>query len=377
MPPLRLCHEVQPMKKEQLQYPPLPPAVTGRLLDWYSTHRRDLPWRESADPYRVWVSEIMLQQTRVAAVLPYYRRWMEALPDVAALAAVEEDRLMKLWEGLGYYSRARNLQRAAKVVMENHGGRFPDTFEGLRALPGIGDYTAGAVASIAFHRPVPAVDGNVLRITARLAALGEDILSPGGRRLFTDMVAELVPPDRPGDFNQALMDLGATVCLPNGQPDCGACPLAALCAAHAAGRETDFPVKRKKQTRRREEMTVYLLLREGRIALRRREARGLLAGLWEFPHIPGTLTEEEAAGPLDRWGLTPLQWRQRITARHIFTHVEWHMTGYLLEVRGTGADFTWADPAALETLAVPSAFAKYLEAAKAALAQRRPASSPS
>ena len=278
------------MKKEQLQYPPLPPAVTGRLLDWYNTHRRDLPWRESTDPYRVWVSEIMLQQTRVAAVLPYYRRWMEALPDVAALAAVEEDRLMKLWEGLGYYSRARNLQRAAKVVMENHGGRFPDTFEGLRALPGIGDYTAGAVASIAFHRPVPAVDGNVLRITARLAALGEDILSPGGRRLFTDMVAELVPPDRPGDFNQALMDLGATVCLPNGQPDCGACPLAALCAAHAAGRETDFPVKRKKQTRRREEMTVYLLLREGRIALRRREARGLLAGLWEFPHIPGTLT---------------------------------------------------------------------------------------
>ena len=355
------------MKKEQLYYPPLPPEVTGRLLSWYDVHRRSLPWRESADPYRVWVSEIMLQQTRVAAVLPYYQRWMEELPDVAALAAVEEGRLMKLWEGLGYYSRARNLQKAAKVIMEDHLGVFPDTFEGLRALPGIGDYTAGAVASIAFGRQVPAVDGNVLRIAARLSALGEDILSPAGRRQFTAMVTDLVPPDRPGDFNQALMDLGATVCLPNGQPDCEHCPLAALCAAHVAGRETEFPVKRKKAARRQEEMTVYMLLRDGKVALRRREDKGLLAGLWEFPHCPGTLSEEEAAAPLTQWGLTPIQWRQRVAARHIFTHVEWRMTGYLLEVRGEGEGLTWAGPEELEQYAVPSAFGAYLTLIKEVL----------
>ena len=354
------------MKKEQTLH--LPPEITGRLLDWYDIHRRTLPWRGTRDPYRVWVSEIMLQQTRVAAVLPYYQRWMEALPDVAALAAVEEGRLMKLWEGLGYYSRARNLQKAAKVIMTDHGGRFPDTFEGLRALPGIGDYTAGAVASIAFGQAVPAVDGNVLRIAARLSASEEDILRPAGRRMFTAAAAELVPPSRPGDFNQALMDLGATVCLPNGKPDCGNCPLAALCAAHAAGRETDFPVKQKKAPRRREELTVYVLLREGKVALRRREDRGLLAGLWEFPHCPGTLPEEEAAGPLAQWGLTPIQWRRRLAARHIFTHVEWHMTGYVAEVRGEGdGSLTWVDRRELEGCAVPSAFAKYLDAAKEAL----------
>ena len=342
----------------------LPPETARRLLDWYDQNRRTLPWRETRDPYRVWVSEIMLQQTRVAAVLPYYKRWMEALPDVAALAAAEEGQLMKLWEGLGYYSRARNLQKAAKAVVADHGGAFPDTFEGLRALPGIGDYTAGAVASIAFGRPVPAVDGNVLRIAARLAAWGEDILRPASRRMCAAAVGTLVPPDRPGDFNQALMDLGATVCLPNGRPDCESCPLGDLCAAHAAGREADFPVKRKKAERRREALTVYVLLREGQTALRRREERGLLAGLWEFPHCPGTLSEEEAAGPLAAWGLTPIQWRRRIAAKHIFTHVEWHMTGYVVEVRGEGQGLTWADRAALEALAVPSAFAKYTEAAR-------------
>ena len=353
------------MKTEQTLH--LPPEVPCRLLRWYDVHRRTLPWRGTRDPYQVWVSEIMLQQTRVAAVLPYYKRWMEALPDVAALAAVEEAQLMKLWEGLGYYSRARNLQRAAQTIMADHGGRFPDTFAGLRALPGIGDYTAGAVASIAFGRRVPAVDGNVLRIAARLAASGEDILSPGGRRMFTAAAAELVPADRPGDFNQALMDLGATVCLPNGRPDCESCPLADLCAAHALGQETDFPVKRKKAERRREELTVYVLLREGQVALRRREESGLLAGLWEFPHCPGARSEEEAALPLGEWGLTPIQWRRRIAAKHVFTHVEWHMTGYVVEVRGDGEDLTWVDRAGLEGLALPSAFIKYRKAAEEAL----------
>ena len=217
---------------------------------------------------------------------------------------------MKLWQGLGYYSRARNLQRAARTILSDYGGVFPRTYEELIRLSGVGDYTAGAIASIAFDQCVSAVDGNALRIVARTADIREDIMDPKVRRTFRTMVAEAMPKERPGAYNQALMDLGATVCLPNGEPDCARCPVSHLCAAHAAGRETEFPVKRKKAERRQEELTVYVLLREGKVALRRREDRGLLAGLWEFPHCPGTLSEEEAAAPLAAWGLTPVQWRQ-------------------------------------------------------------------
>ena len=221
-------------------------ATAAPLLDWYEKNKRDLPWRRTRDPYKIWVSEIMLQQTRVAAALPYYLRWMEELPDVNALAAVEEERLMKLWQGLGYYSRARNLQRAAKVIVEELDGRFPDTWEGLRKLPGVGDYTAGAVASIAFGRRVPAVDGNVLRVAARVANIRENIMDPKVRRRLSELMAAAVPSDRPGTYNQALMDLGATVCLPNGKPLCDACPLSALCEAHRLGLEEVLPVREKK-----------------------------------------------------------------------------------------------------------------------------------
>ena len=336
-------------------------ALPAPLLRWYDENRRTLPWRGTRDPYRVWVSEIMLQQTRVAAAIPYYRRWMEALPDVAALAAVEEEQLLKLWEGLGYYSRARNLQKAARVIMEQYGGRFPDTYEQLLSLPGVGEYTAGAVASIAFGQPVPAVDGNVLRLAARVAALEGDIMDQKVRRQFRQRMLEATPKDRPGAFNQALMDLGATVCLPNGAPDCERCPLASLCTARAQGRQEELPNRSKKAPRRREEMTVYLLLRQGEVALRKRPSTGLLAGLWEFPHVPGTLGEDAAGAPLSAWGLRPVDWRQRIPARHIFTHVEWHMTGYVLEVRGDCPDFAWVTAAQLQGMAIPSAFSRYRE----------------
>ncbi len=343
-------------------------AIAAPLLAWYDENRRDLPWRGTGDPYKVWVSEIMLQQTRVAAVLPYYRRWMEALPDVAALAAVEEGRLFKLWEGLGYYSRARNLQKAARMIVQELGGRFPSTYAELLRLPGVGEYTAGAVASIAFGEAVPAADGNVLRVAARVAAVEEDVLDPGVRRQFRQWMLEAVPPDRPGDFNQALMDLGATVCLPNGAPLCGGCPLSSLCAGRAAGRAAQLPVKRKKAARRLEELTVFLPLSQGRTALRKRPDTGLLAGLWEFPHVPGRLDEAAAAAALGEWGLVPIQWRQRLDGRHVFTHVEWRMTGYLVDVRGEGAGLTWADGPALSALAVPSAFSRFLAAVKAAIA---------
>lgn len=341
--------------------------MAGPLLAWYDEHKRDLPWRDVGDPYKVWVSEIMLQQTRVAAVLPYYRRWMEQLPTVEALAAVDEERLMKLWQGLGYYSRARNLRRAAQAVMEEYGGRFPERYEELIRLPGVGDYTAGAIASIAFAQPVPAVDGNVLRVAARVAAIQEDILDPKVRRTIRGLMEAAVPGSRPGAYNQALMDLGATVCLPNTPPLCPQCPLAALCEANRLGCQRDLPVRRKKALRRREEMTVYLLLREGRVALRRREDSGLLAGLWEFPHVGGRLTEDRAGEPVAGWGLTALDWKETLTARHVFTHVEWQMTGYLLTVAGAGADFVWADRPDLDKLAVPAAFGKFLSKALEAL----------
>lgn len=337
------------------------------LLAWYDAHKRDLPWRRTRDPYRVWVSEIMLQQTRVAAVLPYYQRWMEALPTVEALAAVDEEELMKLWQGLGYYSRARNLQRAARMIQDDLEGQFPSTREGLLALPGVGDYTAGAVASIAFGLPVPAVDGNVLRVASRVANIREDILDQGTRNRFRDRMAAAMPQDRPGEFNQALMDLGATVCLPKGAPECGACPLEGICAARRLGCAQELPLRGAKAPRRAEEKTVYLLVRDGRVALRKRPGRGLLAGLWEFPNVEGTLGEDRSGEPLADWGLTALDWRKKLLARHIFTHVEWQMTGYVVSVRGDAPQFTWVDLAELEALAVPSAFGKYLAEARSVL----------
>ena len=337
----------------------LPPIATP-LLAWYDNNKRDLPWRQNTDPYRVWVSEIMLQQTRVAAVIPYFERWMQALPDAAALAAVDDEQLMKLWQGLGYYSRARNLKKAAQVIISEHGGQFPDSYNELLKLPGIGEYTAGAIASIAFSERVSAVDGNVLRIVSRLGDVHDDILEPRTKKAMRTALDAALPHQRCGDFNQALMDLGATVCLPNGKPLCEACPLADLCAARKLGTAENLPVRTKKAQRRIEEMTVYLLIKDGSVALRKRSAEGLLAGLWEFPHIPGTLHEDAAADPLADWGLSVLDWKKKISAKHIFTHVEWHMTGYLLTVTGNDtSDFVWADREKLTSLAVPGAFQKY------------------
>lgn len=336
------------------------PPIAAPLLAWYDKHKRDLPWRRNTDPYRVWVSEIMLQQTRVAAVIPYFERWMTALPDVAALAAVDEEQLMKLWQGLGYYSRARNLKKAAQVIVTEHGGEFPRAYDALLKLPGVGEYTAGAVASIAFSERVSAVDGNVLRIAARLCDFHEDILDTRVKKSMRTALDASLPQERCGDFNQALMDLGATVCLPNGKPLCEECPLAALCRAREMGTAQSLPVRAKKAKRRIEELTVYLFIKDGTVALRKRDDTGLLAGLWEFPHISGTLDENTAPDTLAQWGLTALDWKKKIGAKHIFTHVEWHMTGYLVTVKGEGlSDLMWADREKLASLAVPGAFQKY------------------
>ena len=340
----------------------LPPP----LLRWYRANARELPWRNTRDPYRIWVSEIMLQQTRVAAVLSYYARFLEAFPTVEALAAAPEEQLLKLWEGLGYYSRARNLQKAARLVAAQ--GGFPDDTDGLLSLPGVGDYTAAAIASAAFAKPRAAVDGNVLRVVTRLTDDASDAAAPQTKQNIRAQVQAIFPESEADIrvFNQALMELGATVCVPNGPPKCLLCPARDLCLGRARGTAESLPVKSPKKPRRVEEKTVFLLLRGGKIALRKRPASGLLAGLWEFPNAEGTLDEAAAGAALRSWGLEPKAWKNRLTAKHVFTHVEWRMTGYTLEVSGEGPpDLVWVDT--LKQHAVPSAFARYSEEARRAL----------
>lgn len=298
----------------------------GRLLDWYAANARDLPWRRTTEAYPVWISEVMLQQTRVEAVRGYWTRFLAALPTVRDLSEAEDDRLMKLWEGLGYYSRARNLKRAARQVVERFGGAFPADYAALLSLPGVGEYTAGAVASICFGIPVPAVDGNVLRVMARLADDDADVLDPAVRRAVRARLLACIPPERPGAFNQALMELGATVCTPAGAPRCADCPLHEDCRARAAGREQLLPVRGARRARRVEERTVFVLRGpSGAPAGYRRPAEGLLASLWQLPDAPGLLDAAQAAARLDAWGAEPLgEWRF-YERRHLFTHVEWRM----------------------------------------------------
>lgn len=332
---------------EPLEQLPIP------LLEWYRDNARRLPWRDDPTPYHVWVSEVMLQQTRVAAVLDYYHRFMAEVPDVAALAALPEERLMKLWQGLGYYSRARNLQAAARQIMEAYNGVFPSDYQSVRALKGVGDYTAGAICSIAFGQPVPAVDGNVLRVVARITGDAGDITTLAMKNKVAAVLSPIIPLDAPGTFTQAMMELGATVCLPNGAPLCDKCPARDFCVARQEGRTGELPVKAKKKARRVEERTVWLIFREGRVALRRRPARGLLAGLWEYPN------ELAGVNPLEAWGVEPLSDEYGCQAKHIFSHIEWLMTARVVEA-ATGAlpdGWVWADGAQLrEVYAVPNAF---------------------
>ena len=305
------------------------------LLDWYYKERRILPWREDPTPYHVWISEIMLQQTRVEAVKEYYRRFLEAFPDVQALAEAEEPEYMKLWEGLGYYSRVRNMHKAAVVIMEEYGGQIPGTSRELEKLPGIGAYTAAAIASIAFGEAVPSVDGNLMRVFARMTCSSENILAGNTKKQAEEWYRELIPADVPGDFNQAVMDLGATVCLPNTQPLCLLCPWAGMCESHEAGTEQEYPVRVKKTKKKVEDRTVFLIRDGETILLRRRPEKGLLAGLYEFPNEPGHLTESEALERLAAYGLRVNRMEKLPAAKHLFSHVTWNMRGYRVELDGT------------------------------------------
>ena len=343
--------------------------IAEPLLAWYDRGRRILPWREEPTPYHVWLSEIMLQQTRVEAVKPYYERFLKELPDIESLAGVEEEKLLKLWEGLGYYNRARNLKKAAMQIVIDYDGVMPGTYEELVKLPGIGSYTAGAVSSIAFGNPVPAVDGNVLRILARLRMDDRDILDAKVKKAVEEELAVVMPTDRPGDFNQALMELGAMVCIPNGMAKCEECPWKELCQARKEDRVLEFPKKAPKKPRSVEEKTILVLQDAEKVALHKRPAKGLLAGMYEFPWLEGHRSEKQVLEYLEELGMKAIRIRKLEPAKHIFSHKEWHMTGYAVrvdELAGLGMDkkepFLFIDPAETkDKYPIPSAFAAYAD----------------
>lgn len=338
-------------------YEKLPQA----LLPWYRENGRDLPWRKDREPYHVWVSEIMLQQTRVEAVKGYYTRFLAALPDINALANCDEDTLHKLWEGLGYYSRVRNLKKAAQAVLEHHGGGFPRAHSQVLALPGVGEYTAGAICSICYNQPTPAVDGNVLRVIARVMDDDTPIDLPVRKKAVQAALAAVYPAEA-GDFTQALMELGATICGPNRKPDCEICPCRDFCRGHQKGTAESLPVKSPKKGRNEEEKTVLILRWDGRYALEKRPEKGLLAGLWQFPNVDGALSAGEALAVASRMDLRPREILRQLERKHIFTHIQWNMRGFYIDVDKPGADYQWFTPEQIDTqAALPTAFRQFWE----------------
>ena len=329
------------------------------LLSWYDAVKRDLPWRQDREPYHIWISEIMLQQTRVEAVKGYYARFLQALPRVEDLANAEDEKLHKLWEGLGYYSRVRNLKKAAQQIMECHGGVFPGEYAQVRALPGIGPYTAGAICSIAFNQKTPAVDGNVLRLVSRLTDDPTPIDLPAYKKQVEGVLGEIYP-ERAGDFTQALMELGATLCGPNREPDCERCPCRDFCLGYRSGTCRNLPVKLPKKQRRREEMTVFILSCDGALALQKRPEKGLLAGLWQFPNVSGKLEVNAAIAKMEESGIKTKRILAQVEREHIFTHKEWEMRGIYLEVEERHPAYVWMTTQEIEAqAALPTAFRQF------------------
>lgn len=335
--------------------------LPAALLPWYAENRRDLPWRQDREPYHIWLSEIMLQQTRVEAVKAYYLRFLRSLPAISDLALCEDEPLQKLWEGLGYYSRVRNLKKAAQVIMADFGGRFPSTYDQVLALPGIGEYTAGAICSIAYNLPTPAVDGNVLRLVSRLL----DDPTPidlSSTKASLRQALESVYPEDAGTFTQALMELGATLCGPNRAPECVHCPCRGFCLGYAHGTAQALPVKSPKKSKRQEDLTVFILCCDGRYALQKRPDKGLLAGLWQFPNVPGHLTAEESLEHLHQQGIHPRELLRQVSRKHIFTHIQWNMQGIYLETSDMTNHFQWFTPEEIRTqAALPTAFRQFWE----------------
>ncbi len=346
------------LEQEQLK------EIVQPIVSWYRENKRQLAWRENVSAYRVWVSEIMLQQTRVEAVKPFYERFLKELPTVKDLAETEEDKLLKLWEGLGYYNRVRNMQKAAVQVMEEFHGEFPKTYEEVLSLSGIGNYTAGAICSFAYGIPKPAVDGNVLRVISRVIASEEDIMKPAVRTKIEYMLDGVIPKDSASDFNQGLIELGALICTPKGMAKCEKCPLGSVCQAKKENKVEELPVKAKTKERRIENRTVFVFRDGENIAIRKRKSKGLLAGLYEFPNEEGHFTEDEVISYSKTKGLYPMRIKKLGEAKHVFSHVEWHMTGYAVHVdeleKSCEKDMLFIHPEEIQKeYPIPSAFEYY------------------
>ena len=329
--------------------------LSKRLLDFYDHSKRVLPWRDNKDPYYIWVSEIMLQQTRVETVIPYITRFMKELPTIEALSKVDDDRLMKLWQGLGYYSRARNLKKAAIKIVEEFDGVIPDNKKDLESLPGIGPYTSGAILSIAYEKKVAAVDGNVLRVFSRVFKIEDDIKDVKTKRRIKELVEKSLPSKRNGDYNQAIMELGATICRPNGRPLCEKCPIEDICEAKKHSMQMVLPFQSKKIKRKIEKRTVFIYEHKSLYAIRKRPNTGLLASLYEFPNVEGHVVQEEITGEVMSVSKLP-------KARHIFSHIEWQMIGYFVQLRNPTDEYIWVTKDQLKNdYSIPSAFKQYLK----------------
>ena len=347
----------KPLKTINSIYRKLPDT----LLPWYRKNARALPWRQDTEPYHVWLSEIMLQQTRVEAVRAYYLRFLEQFPSIHALAKAPESQLLKLWEGLGYYNRARNLQKAARVIETQYGGHFPNQYENIRSLPGIGPYTAGAIASICFNQPYAAVDGNVLRIITRMTENDAPIDQTKTKAEIAAQLEKVYPKNDCGQFTQALMELGATVCTPK-SPTCTVCPVNNFCRAHANGTVFQYPFKQPKKNKRLEERTVFLMQYEDKYALSKRTESGLLSGLWQLPNVTGKMDTEQALHTADTFGVEPIELHRELHRSHIFTHIKWQMTCYHILCAKASSDFTWATAQEIRTAyALPTAFRMFFE----------------
>ncbi len=376
-------------KDQENPLPKMPSADFALpLTEWFNQEKRMLPWREDKDPYHIWVSEIMLQQTAIAVVKDYYRRFMDELPDIQHLSRCDDERLMKLWEGLGYYSRVRNMKKTACIIMEKGEKNLPANYKELLSLPGIGNYTAGAISSIAFGIRRPAVDGNVLRVLSRLAGSYADNMLPTTKKFYEEKLQSLMernPSIHPGDLNEGLMELGEVICIPNGKPLCKKCPLQGVCISYKDNLTECLPVRIVKTKRKIEKKTVFIIEYDKKVAVRKRKNKGLLSGLYEFPNTEGHLKKKEALSYIlsliegmeksEEKGKQQIEKNKEVDendpvitierlseAKHLFSHIEWQMTGYYVKLP-CEADIPgalWADRTEVEKkYAIPGAFELY------------------
>lgn len=331
-----------------------------KILNWYHENKRLLPWRLDKNPYHVWISEIMLQQTRIEAVIDYYNRFLDNIPTIKDLATISEDKLLKLWEGLGYYNRARNLKKAAMIMEKEYHGSFPNTYEEILSLPGIGEYTASAIASICFNLSTPTVDGNVMRVYTRVNEDKSNIDDVKTKKMIRDNITKLIPKES-GNFNEALMEIGETICLPNGTPKCDICPLKEVCKARRNNTWMNYPVKKEKKKQQEKKYTILILKSKDKYAIIKRENETLLNNLWGFPYIENHISKKELENNLKEKNISYIKIKKFITCKHIFTHQIWNMNSYLIEIEEENKNYTWASLKELkDTYAIPTAFKPFL-----------------